>query len=704
MVLKAIFVLFLATESFISAQKSCGIAGESMPFIINGSDSKQGAWPWIAAIFKVKTNSFMCGGTLIATDIVITAGHCIQPKNNNDRTQPIHPTEIVVKLGKYDLSLENERGSVPKYPIEIIVHPDWKPYGEKYDSDIAIIILESKVEITSTISPVCLWNTQSSEPKVNKGTVVGWGKSESGGEYENKPKELEVFVRSNEECFLKDPRFASISSANTFCAGKDARSGPCKGDSGSGLFIRSGTGTAARWYLKGVVSAGFVENGNCDVSVDVIFTNVFKFITWIDQTTSKKEITLPPPQPAVSSRKSKKEIFCFFESWAEGRGYDGAFTLDNLKPELCTTLVFLHAELDKDKLKSINPVQQLEEKDGGRNLYKRFTGLKKSHPHLRTLLSVGSWNEGSSKYSELAADSSKRKKFAVNSAQFLKKYGFDGLHFHWEYPAHRGGSEDDKENFVLLLKDIRSVFKTEKLYLSAFLRTQTDVVVNAYDLRNIAKNVDAILMMTFDFSGPWDGKVRYIAALKGKDEDNVASRVNYFISEGVPAEKIILGLPFFGRTFITENEGDIGDATKDNRGFAGPYFKEKGFLGFNEVCRLKKIHEWEDEFDQEASQAIGKFKYEGLTKVTVYDTPRSVANKVKFMMENNLGGVWTWFVDSDDFRGKCQVDPTTFADYPQPTKPLRKERDYPLLRTINEGIAVLSSKDSISETDWRGSR
>lgn len=695
MLLKAFAVLFLVIESLTSAQNSCGIGGESTPFIVNGTDSKQGAWPWIVAIFKVKSNAFMCGGTLISMNMAITAGHCIQPKNNMERTQPIHPTEIVLKLGKYDLSLENERGSIPKYPIEIIVHPNWKPFGEKYDSDIAIIILESKVEVSSTISPICLWNMQS-EPTTDKGTVVGWGKSESGADYENTPKELEVFVRSNEDCFLRDPRFASISSTNTFCAGKDARSGPCKGDSGSGLFIRSGSGTGSRWFLKGVVSAGFVENGSCDVSVDVIFTNVIRFIAWIGQVAADKGMTLPSPQPErpaqnTISRKARKEIFCFFESWAEGRAHDGAFTLDNLKPELCTTLVFLHAELDHDKLKSINPFQQLDE-NGGRNLYKRFTGLKKSHPHLRTLLSVGSWNEGSTKYSELAADSPRRKRFATNSAEFLKKYGFDGLHFHWEYPAFRGGSEQDKENFVLLLKDIQNVYKPQNLYLSAFIRTQTDVVEDAYDLKKIAKLVDAILMMTFDYAGPWYKKIEFPAALHGDGQNNVESRVNYFISEGVPAGKIIIGLPFYGRTFIAENEGNIGDETKDDAGFAGPYFKEKGFLGFNEICRLQKLHEWDVSFDQQASQAVGKFKYEGLTKVTVFDTPRSVANKVKFAVEKNLGGVWTWFVDSDDFRGKCKADFTTFADFPQSSTAPRKERDYPLLRTVNEAIERLIPK------------
>lgn len=692
MFLKTIIVFCVVIESLTSAQNFCGTGGESTPLIFGGTPTKQGAWPWIVAIYLAKSNTFRCGGTLISTKNVITAAHCIQPKDNKERSDPLHPTDIVVKLGKYDLSNENEWNSVRRFPNEIIVHPNWKAFGQQYDSDIAMIILESSVEISSTISPICLWSANS-EPKTNTGTVVGWGSSETHL-LENTPKKLELLIRTNEECYLKDPRLAAISSLNTFCAGKDDNSGPCQGDSGSGLVIRSGS----NWFLKGIVSVTFSQGTSCDLSVDVIFTNVLKFTKWINEVSTNKGIALPQVKPVRS--KPKKEIFCFFESWAETRSYDGLFTVDHLKPELCTTIVFLHAELDDDKLKSNNEGQQLE---NGRNLYRRFNALKTRHPQLRTLLSVGSWNEGSVKYSELAADSGRRKRFARNSADFLKKYGFDGLHFHWEYPGHRGGSDADKQNFVLLLQDLQNVFKQENLYLSALIRTQTDVVANAYDLKEIGKYVDAMLMTTFDFEGPWNGKVGFTARLRGEgfSDDNVENRVDFFIDEGAPVDKMILGLPFYGRTFITDNEGNPGDDTKDNRGFQGPYFKEKGFLGFNEICRLQKIHEWEVSFDPEASQAIGKFKYDNLTKVTTYDTPRSVANKVKFMMEKNLGGVWTWFVDSDDFRGKCKPDLTTFADFPQPTKAPRKEKDYPLLRTVNEAIEMMSRND-ISATDWKG--
>jgi chitinase len=207
--------------------------------------------------------------------------------------------------------------------------------------------------------------------------------------------------------------------------------------------------------------------------------------------------------------------------------------------------------------------------------------------------------------------------------------------------------------------------------------------------------------MTFDFNGPWENRVDFHSALRGNGENTVESRVQYFMNLGVPAEKLILGIGFHGRAYVTSGNGNIGDATKNDFGFQGPFVKENGYLGYNEICRMQKESSWDVRFDPEASEAIGKFRRDGSTHVVTYATPRSVANKVKFAMEKNLGGVWAWFVDTDDLRGECKRDLTTFADFSQATPTPRRERDFPLLRTINEAMEMLSSNGDISETDWR---
>lgn len=85
--------------------------------------------------------------------------------------------------------------------------------------------------------------------------------------------------------------------------------------------------------------------------------------------------------------------------------------------------------------------------------YAKFNGLKTYNKNLKTLLAIGGWNEGSTRFSKLVDDESKRKEFVKNVIKFLRQNNFDGLDLDWEYPAFRDGSKpSDKENYASLVK------------------------------------------------------------------------------------------------------------------------------------------------------------------------------------------------------------------------------------------------------------
>lgn len=163
--------------------------------------------------------------------------------------------------------------------------------------------------------------------------------------------------------------------------------------------------------------------------------------------------------------------------------------------------------------------------------------------------------------------------------------------------------------------------------------------------------------------------------------------------------KIVLGIPFYGRTFATTNEGNLGDVS-DDQGFKGPFTRENGFLGYNEICALLSNQSlgWTKSFDEGTNQAIIRLHDEakGETKVVTYDDSRAIANKMRFAAEKSLGGVMVWSVDTDDFLGECQVDSSvteTFIDFGKTpgvelSIPKRISGNYPLLRTINEGLIL----------------
>ena len=73
--------------------------------------------------------------------------------------------------------------------------------------------------------------------------------------------------------------------------------------------------------------------------------------------------------------------------------------------------------------------------DDGLQGFKKATDLKYAYPKLKVTLAIGGWNEGSKKYSEMAADPNKRKIFTASVVSFLQEHNFDGLDLDWEYPG-----------------------------------------------------------------------------------------------------------------------------------------------------------------------------------------------------------------------------------------------------------------------------
>lgn len=122
--------------------------------------------------------------------------------------------------------------------------------------------------------------------------------------------------------------------------------------------------------------------------------------------------------------------------------------------------------------------------------------------------------------------------------------------------------------------------------------------------------------------------------------------------QGAPAEKLIMGVPFYGRSFTLAdlNNHAVGDA-HIGRGMAGPYSIEPGIVGYNELCEMfqKQPALWHQMW--EPNQMV-PYAFNGRQWIG-YENEKSIALKVDYIKKHNLGGIMIWSIESDDFKGVC---------------------------------------------------
>ncbi|XP_050090378.1 probable chitinase 2 [Anopheles aquasalis] len=394
-------------------------------------------------------------------------------------------------------------------------------------------------------------------------------------------------------------------------------------------------------------------------------------------------------------------VTCYISTWAVYRPGFASYNLEAFDATLCTHAIYAFAGLDEQNntIKSLDPWQDLRE-DYGKGGYERLTSMRKSNPHLKVLLAIGGWEEGSEKYSNFTNNATNRQEFVINALDYVRQYDFDGLDLDWEYPTQRGGDPVDRGNFVALVQELSTLFKKHNLLLTSAFAASKTVIDEAYDIPALSNYLDFLHIMCYDYHGTWDGKVGPNAPLASSDFLSVEYTIKHLLNLGAPANKIVLGLPFYGRTFVSRIVGaGMGDDAEEV-GFPGPATKENGFMGYNEFCEELKRNpnDWRLTWDAVSAEMVATKSNDTASQVVVYDSTRSIATKVRFAMRHNLAGLLAWSIDTDDFNGLCKPELDTYEDFiikgniSRFTIPPPVSGKYPLLKTINNAIVVASEE------------
>nr|BET14063.1 chitinase [Chiromantes haematocheir] len=352
-------------------------------------------------------------------------------------------------------------------------------------------------------------------------------------------------------------------------------------------------------------------------------------------------------------------MVCYYGSWAVYRQGDGKFDVENIDPGICTHLIFGFAGLGYDNtIKVLDPWNELCD-NYGKCAYDRFTALKQKNTNLVTLLAVGGWNEGSEKYSAMAADASSRATFVNSAIDLLKAHDFDGLDLDWEYPTQRGGAPEDKANFVLLLQDLADALHANGMMLSVAVSAGKATIDPAYDIPGMAAVIDLMNLMSYDLHGAWESYTHHQSGLYAHPADtgdnlylNQDFAINYWIDGGMPANKIAQGVPLYGRCWTLAGSDTGYYAAASGPGVAGPYTASPGFMGYNEICELQQSEGWTIVDDPDMHEPY-TYSVSHSNVWCSYDHAESCKTKANYAKDKGLAGMMVWSIETDDFLGKC---------------------------------------------------
>lgn len=278
-----------------------------------------------------------------------------------------------------------------------------------------------------------------------------------------------------------------------------------------------------------------------------------------------------------------------------------------------------------------------------------MNSLSTKSPPLKTLISIGGGSGDPAVFAQIASNTTSRKTFINSAIQVARSFGFDGLDLDWEYPQN----STEMDNLDLLLNDWRCailddakssgrrpLLLTSAVYFAAeFFLSNTS---RAYPAASINVNMDWINVMSYDYHGSWNNDTGAIASLFDPNKNvNTVYGLQSWIWAGVNPQKIVMGLPLYGRTWELKDP--------NVHGFGAPSVgvgPGNGTIAFFQV----------EEFNSQTGatvvydvDTVSVYSYSGTTWIG-YDNPLTATAKIGFAQALGLRGYFFWAAGFDNWK------------------------------------------------------
>lgn len=337
--------------------------------------------------------------------------------------------------------------------------------------------------------------------------------------------------------------------------------------------------------------------------------------------------------------------------------YDGRMPVAQIPAARLSYVIYAFAEPGDDNLcLKPNAVQ--------RRQFAELRQLRTAHPGLELLVSIGGW-DAAPQFSDLTLTDASRAAFARSCIErYVVQQGFDGIDLDWEFPVHGGTHESrptDRTHFTALVRAFRHQLDAlgQSHHRHYLLTAATPAgrwqqggayaVTDSYDLAAIAPMLDWLNVMTYDmnnifspvsaFNTPLNADPADPTPERQRRWDNLTAAVKFYEAHGVPADKIMLGMAFYGRGFVGVSPDNAGLYSKYTGGYPQVPWKDirSKFLTNPAWARY-----W-------SATAQAPWLYNADKHIFfTYDDPMSMAIKADFVRRRHLKGAMFWVLGEDD--------------------------------------------------------
>lgn len=283
-----------------------------------------------------------------------------------------------------------------------------------------------------------------------------------------------------------------------------------------------------------------------------------------------------------------------------------------------------------------------------RGNFNQLRKLKELHPNIKVLWSFGGWS-WSGGFGEAAANP---EAFAESCYQLVNdprwEGVFDGIDIDWEYPNACGLSCDTSgyESFEILMKAMRDRFGSDSLVTAAITADASEGgKIEAADYAGAAQYVDWYNVMTYDFFGAFDADgptaphsplTRYDGIpTEGFNSDAAITKLTGL---GIPADKLLLGIGFYGRGWAGVSQAEPGGSATG----PAPGTYEQGIEDYKVL---------KDRCPSTGTVGGTSYSHCG-DQWWSFDTPETIAGKMAYVAEHGLGGAFFWELSGDTADGE----------------------------------------------------